>query len=159
MTRPKPLPDKGQREQHRLKGTVEYTSWLNMRQRCNDKNHTQYHDYGGRGVKVCERWNKFTNFLADMGKRPDGMTLDRIDSDGDYEPSNCRWADRTTQARNHRMTRNNTTTGIVGVNWKRQYNKYRVHISVNKQIIELGYFDDLENAQLMRLAGEAELWT
>ncbi len=79
-----------------------YGSWRAMRRRCNDPKNIGYRNYGGRGITVCERWQKFENFLADMGKRPEGTSLDRIDSNGNYEPGNCRWADAKTQAQNRR---------------------------------------------------------
>lgn len=77
-----------------------YRSWDGMKQRCLNPKATGYKRYGGAGVTVCERWLKFENFLADMGERPEGTTLDRIDSSRGYEPGNCRWADRSTQNRN-----------------------------------------------------------
>ena len=74
----------------------EYTAWLGMKQRCKDKNAVSWHRYGGRGIKVCDRWlNDFPAFLADVGRRPgNGYELDRINNDGDYEPSNVRWVTR-----------------------------------------------------------------
>jgi len=74
-----------------------------MRQRCFDSARAGYRDYGGRGITVCQRWNSFENFLADMGERPIGKTLDRFPNpDGNYEPGNCRWATPLEQARNRR---------------------------------------------------------
>jgi hypothetical protein len=71
-----------------------------MRQRCNSPGNPGYRIYGAKGVKVCNRWDKFETFLADMGDRPEGTSLDRIDSNGNYEPENCRWATKLQQNRN-----------------------------------------------------------
>ena len=91
---------------HEGRKTPEYNAWRNMKIRCYDENHDSFEYYGGRGIQVCDRWlDDFAHFLADMGLRPDGCSLDRIDPDGNYEPSNCRWATVGEQARNKRSAR------------------------------------------------------
>lgn len=88
-----------------------YRSWYAMIARCTRPRNDKYKFYGGRGIKVCDRWLEFKNFYADMGDRPEGMSLDRINNDGNYEPGNCRWATDKQQKRNRSSNRRLTAFG------------------------------------------------
>jgi hypothetical protein len=91
---------------HGLSKTPEYGVWLTMRRRCDDPNVEKFQQYGGRGIKVCERWQKFENFISDMGRRPGPeFSIERLDNDGNYEPSNCRWETVQEQSYNKSTTR------------------------------------------------------
>jgi hypothetical protein len=87
------------------KRTKAYEVWVNMKTRCSNPNSTFYLHYGGRGIKVCERWQNFENFYKDMGDVPSKLTIERIDVNKDYEPSNCKWASKMEQAANKRNNR------------------------------------------------------
>lgn len=85
-----------------MRNTPEYRIWVWMKQRCNNPNNTGYHKYGGRGIKVCKRWLRFESFYRDMGDRPKGLTLERINNSKGYFPDNCKWATWKEQANNSR---------------------------------------------------------
>jgi hypothetical protein len=117
----------------------EYHSWLCMIQRCTNPKQRSYQNYGGRGIKVCERWGKFENFLADMGLRPTPEhSIERKDVNGNYEPNNCRWATKKEQARNARSNRLLTIGGRTQClnAWAEELGKER---SVIKQRLKLGW--------------------
>lgn len=92
----------GARASHGEFGSPTHRSWAAMIQRCTNKRRANFEYYGGRGISVCDRWRDFAAFLADMGPRPDGTSLDRIDNSGNYEPGNCRWVTHKEQCNNRR---------------------------------------------------------
>lgn len=96
---------KGRNATHGRSKTRIYEIWCGMRKRCENPNSRSFKNYGGRGISVCDRWQSFENFLADMGEPESHESIDRIDVNGDYEPSNCRWADDKTQSLNRRCVR------------------------------------------------------
>lgn len=92
-------------KKHGLCRTPVWAAWANMKSRCGNEKDPKYPSYGGRGIAVCDRWLSFDNFLADMGEPPPGLTLDRIDNDGNYEPANCAWRSLVEQGNNRRDNR------------------------------------------------------
>jgi len=141
------------KENHGLSNTVEYKAWKRMKNRCYNKNDNRYHDWGGRGIRVCDRWiNSFTNFLSDVGLRPsDKHSLDRIDNNGNYEPNNCKWSTGSEQSRNRRNS--TSSTGCPGV-FNMPNNRYRSRITIRNKQINLGCFDTLFEAACSRKSAE-----
>jgi hypothetical protein len=114
---------------HGGSGTPAHKSWRHMRDRCCNASNAKYGYYGGRGISICPAWGDFEVFLADMGQPAEGETLDRIDPDGDYEPSNCRWASRAVQSRNQRPKAN--LSGYTGV-YRTQSGKWAAQIRIGE---------------------------
>ena len=110
------------RSTHGKAGTPLYKVWASMRERCNNPNSKTYKHYGERGIRVCERWDSFECFMADMGPRPDGTSIERKNNDGDYDPSNCYWATDYEQAQNTTRTRLLSAGGrtMTITNWCRE---------------------------------------
>lgn len=107
---------------HGMSYTSTFGSWKSMLIRCGNPNNPAYKNYGGRGITVCDRWKSFENFIFDMGEKPNGTTIDRIDNDRGYEPGNCRWATVYQQSRNRRSNIWITVDGrsMVAKDWARE---------------------------------------
>lgn len=132
---------------HGYSSTTLYQTWCNMHKRCYKENSNRYYIYGGRGIKVCERWHTLENFINDMhGSWKEGLSIDRIDNDGNYEPSNCRWVTREVQARNRTIIQSNNTSGFKGVSYQKSRKKYIAQIVVNGINKNLGRFNTAEEA-------------
>lgn len=142
---------------HGMTGTPIYLTWKRMFKRCYSIKDVAYPNYGGRGIKVCERWSEkysgFPNFYNDMGDIPEGMSLDRIDVNGDYSPENCRWATKSVQSYNQRVQKR-SKSGKTGV---REFKgRWVANIQHEGERIFLGSFETFEEAATAR--NEAELY-
>ena len=143
---------------HGLSKTPTYHSWMRMKMRCLNPNNKDFPEYGGRGVSVCAEWlNSFEAFLSDMGEKPEGMSLDRIDVNGDYCKENCRWTYAKVQAWNQRTYKSNKS-GKLGVTWNNKGRKWEVRISKNGVEHFLGQFEDLEKAIEVRERAEVAFY-
>ena len=137
---------------HGLRQNRFYNTWYKMIHRCSNINNKDYKDYGGRGIIVCEEWLDVRNFVVwAEATHPNegGYSIDRINVNGNYEPSNCRWADASTQCINQRIKKNNTS-GYVGVAWNPNNKNWRTVISLNKARVYIGSFKTKEEAVLAR---------
>ena len=129
---------------HGLIDTRLYRIWANIKRRTLNPKHKHYNDYGGRGITLCEGWkNDFMSFynwaMLNEYEENKGISIDRIDNDGNYEPNNCRWTTQTIQCRNTRIRKNNTS-GFKGVSYHKRDKIFTAQIYVNKKQIHLGYF-------------------
>ena len=126
---------------HGLKNTRLYSIWRNMKGRTLNPKNKAYPNYGGRGITICDEWLDVQNFYdwAMSNGYSDELSIDRIESDGNYEPSNCRWTTPTIQTRNQRIYKNNKS-GFKGVSFNKKYKVYEAYIRINKKLIHLGHF-------------------
>ena len=135
-----------QRLTHGKSNDPTYNSWLAMKQRCYYSKHEYFSLYGGRGIKVCDRWiNSFENFLEDMGEKPENLTLDRKDVNGDYCKENCRWVSNSLQGYNTNKHSNNTS-GRTGVSFHKASGKWQASLGFENKSIYLGLFETYEEA-------------
>jgi len=133
----------------------EFLAWKNMKKRCFDPRWQQWY----KNISVCERWlESYDNFLEDVGRRPSSQhSLDRIDGSKDYAPGNVRWATKAMQSRNTKNHSTNTS-GVRGISWSKEKQKWRASIYVNNIQKHIGYFWDIEDAAKARQKAEQEFW-
>jgi len=141
---------------HGCSGKSSYNTWRGMMRRCYKSEDKDYAKYGGKGVTVCEEWHDYLTFAKDMGEPSSKETLDRIDPYGNYEPSNCRWAGLSTQARNIRIPKANTS-GYIGV--YKISGKWAAQITANKKKYYITKCATLEDAVAARKELELLYWT
>ena len=139
------------------KRTKTYRTWDSMIQRCTNPNTKKYDAYGGSGITVCNRWREFSNFLEDMGEKPEGMTLDRMDPDKGYYKENCRWATYSQQSQHLSISKLNTS-GTKGVCKTSDGKKWRAYIKIDYKQVNLGSFDRKEDAVAACKAAEEFYW-
>lgn len=142
---------------HGMGGTPTYQSWVSIRSRCNNRNHQNYEMYGGRGIRVCSRWDSFILFYEDMGDRPEGLTLDRKDTSQDYCKDNCEWVKQVTRRRNRSGNCRNRT-GATGVYYVAKRKKYYATIGVDGKNKHVGSYDDIPTAVAARKEAEDFYW-
>ena len=131
---------------HGMTGTREYSTWSDMKARCLNKNNKDYIDYGARRITVCSRWLNFKNFYTNMGNKPLGMTLERVDNNKGYSKDNCIWADRKVQNNNLRK-RKNCTSKYMFVYYRKNRNKWVARLKEKSGFVYLGSFDNEDDAQ------------
>lgn len=132
---------------HSLTNHRIYQTWNDMRRRVLNPKHKYYKDYGDRNITICARWIDVKNFIEDMYPTyEEGLSLDRINNDGNYEPSNCRWTTNKIQQRNTRVLQSNNTSGYRGVYFHKKNDKFATQIVVNGKRIYLGYFKTAKEA-------------
>lgn len=142
---------------HGYSGSKIYKIWMAIKDRCTNKNNKAYKNYGGRGIKICSEWKNPATFCewAFANGYKQGLSIDRVNNDGNYEPSNCRWATKVVQELNKRINPKNTS-GQKGVHWDRERNKWFAQIKLNQKAIALGRFSSLSEAIEVRKAAELE---
>lgn len=140
-----------------MRETPEYQVWRDMLKRCHDVKCPAFKDYGARGISVCERWREsFVDFFTDMGARPPGLTIERNDNDGNYEPSNCRWATKKEQRDNQRIRKiyKNNRFGVAGISLR--HGKFRVVMGGVRNRLYLGETNDFFEACCLRKSAESK---
>lgn len=147
-----------EKERHGLSGSPEYMAWSDMKSRCTNAKNKMYKHYGGRGITVCNEWmNSFKTFFKDLGPRPtDKHSIDRINNDGNYEPSNCRWVNSSVQNFNRGPSSRNTS-GHVGISWSEHHGKWEASIQFEGERKRLGYFTNIEDAIIIRKNEESKI--